>query len=148
MGYTNFFSFQDDTISFNHNWVNGCNIMQMWESMNNCYESVCHEISDCKEMDGWDEQCQLMLKSCFGMNFMDFFRFVAAIAETRIDRIQNHHVLRVNGGWGIGPNHMKFDLTKICALLEIMTKVTGLIKIVSVVDIESLISRIKNVIPE
>uniref|UniRef100_A0A0A9VXW8 2-oxoglutarate and iron-dependent oxygenase JMJD4 n=1 Tax=Lygus hesperus TaxID=30085 RepID=A0A0A9VXW8_LYGHE len=110
----------DDTISFNHNWINGCNINKMWDSLSECFKSVTQEISDCILMDGWDAQCQLLLKSCFGMNHMDFYTFVTMIAHSRLDCLIKGEMLKVNGGWYLGPNHCYFDLNRINSLLTSM----------------------------
>ncbi|BES89517.1 JmjC domain, hydroxylase [Nesidiocoris tenuis] len=110
----------DDTISFNHNWINGCNVGSVLAAMNSCLVSVSMEIEDCKDMDEWDDQCQLLLKSCFGMNHKDFYDFVTYISRERLAHLKEGSRLRVNGGWLLGPNHMKFDLSQIKALLRQM----------------------------
>ncbi|XP_069698380.1 2-oxoglutarate and iron-dependent oxygenase JMJD4 isoform X2 [Periplaneta americana] len=55
----------EDTISINHNWVNGCNIETMWSSLQSNLMAVKKEVEDCKDMEGWDEHCQLMLQAMF-----------------------------------------------------------------------------------
>ena len=52
---------QEDTISINHNWLNGCNIDICWDHLkeNLCY--VKKEIADCEGMEGWHAQCQVSL---------------------------------------------------------------------------------------
>lgn len=52
-----------DTISINHNWINACNIMQVWKNLKHQMQQVETEIKDCKQMDNFREHCQLMLKS-------------------------------------------------------------------------------------
>ena len=51
--------FQEDTISINHNWINGSNIGRTWEFLCQSLDEVKKEISDCKDMDGWHAQCQV-----------------------------------------------------------------------------------------
>ncbi|KAL8576604.1 hypothetical protein ACOMHN_025079 [Nucella lapillus] len=49
---------QEDTISINHNWLNGCNVRQCWAHLKTSLADVEQEISDCRDMEGWDQQCQ------------------------------------------------------------------------------------------
>ena len=51
--------FQEDTISINHNWLNGCNIDLCWQHIVIGLHDVEQEIADCVGMDGWTEQCQV-----------------------------------------------------------------------------------------
>ncbi|KAF6214830.1 hypothetical protein GE061_009573 [Apolygus lucorum] len=136
----------DDTISFNHNWVNGCNISKMWDALSQCFTSVVREISDCKLMDGWDAQCQLMLKSCFGMNHLDFYSFIAAIAHSRLNCLVEGATLEVNGGWCLGPNHCRFDLTRINALLSSILNADVSCYNDCVDEMKSLVSKIDDVV--
>ncbi|KAJ8320765.1 hypothetical protein KUTeg_002352, partial [Tegillarca granosa] len=48
----------EDTISINHNWLNGCNVDICWSYIKQCLMEVQSEISDCKDMEGWHQQCQ------------------------------------------------------------------------------------------
>ena len=54
-----FFS-QEDTISVNHNWLNGCNLDICWLFVQQSYGEVMREIADCRDMDGWSQQCQVV----------------------------------------------------------------------------------------
>uniref|UniRef100_U3JEE8 2-oxoglutarate and iron-dependent oxygenase JMJD4 n=1 Tax=Ficedula albicollis TaxID=59894 RepID=U3JEE8_FICAL len=50
----------EDTISINHNWVNGCNVAVMWCFLQDELAAVQREISQWKEpMDDWHLQCQV-----------------------------------------------------------------------------------------
>ncbi|XP_034238699.1 2-oxoglutarate and iron-dependent oxygenase JMJD4 isoform X2 [Thrips palmi] len=53
----------EDTISINHNWINGCNIRQIWIALSSCLLAVQKEVNDCSDMDGWHSHCQVMLRA-------------------------------------------------------------------------------------
>lgn len=58
--------FQEDTISINHNWLNGCNVDIMWQFLQNELMSVQKEISEWRNtMDSWHQHCQVLLKMVF-----------------------------------------------------------------------------------
>lgn len=55
---------QEDTISINHNWLNGCNVDIMWQFLQNELLSVQKEISEWRNtMDSWHQHCQVLLTS-------------------------------------------------------------------------------------
>lgn len=57
---------QEDTISINHNWLNGCNIDIMWQFLQNELLSVQKEISEWRNtMDSWHQHCQVLLIIAF-----------------------------------------------------------------------------------
>ncbi|XP_064598247.1 2-oxoglutarate and iron-dependent oxygenase JMJD4-like isoform X2 [Liolophura sinensis] len=74
----------EDTISINHNWINGCNIDLCWTFLMENLADVQREIADCATMDGWNEQCQIILKASSGINFEEFFRFISTVATNRL----------------------------------------------------------------
>lgn len=74
----------EDTISINHNWLNGCNVRLCWYHLKASLADVQNEISDCMDMEGWDLQCQKILKAVTGLDFCEFFRFMQTIARNRI----------------------------------------------------------------
>ena len=59
-----FILFQEDTISINHNWINGCNVMLCWSFIKDSLLDVQKQIEDCREMDGWHQQCQVITQDC------------------------------------------------------------------------------------
>ncbi|KAJ8953862.1 hypothetical protein NQ314_007202, partial [Rhamnusium bicolor] len=77
----------DDTISINHNWVNGCNIKTMLNTMRDSLELVRKEIEDCKSMDEFEQHCQVMLNASFGMDYYKFYEFIKFIGISRIEMI-------------------------------------------------------------
>ncbi|NP_001292295.1 jmjC domain-containing protein 4-like [Magallana gigas] len=82
----------EDTISINHNWMNGCNVDICWQYVKDNLSQVQQEIEDCKGMDGWDQQCQLILKASCGIDYGEFLQFMEVIATNRIRLLQDHLV--------------------------------------------------------
>ncbi|GFR79015.1 jmjC domain-containing protein 4-like [Elysia marginata] len=74
----------EDTISINHNWMNGCSIQHTWDFLKTRLGAVQREIADCQEMDAWDGQCQMILKADAGMDYAGFYTLVTAIARNRL----------------------------------------------------------------
>jgi len=79
--------------------------------------AVKKEVKDCKDMEGWDEHCQLMLQAMFGMNYKEFFSFLAFIGKRRLDFLKNSKPLLLFGGWQLGRNHILFDLIQLKKIL-------------------------------
>lgn len=77
----------EDTVSVNHNWFNACNIKILIENFIQHFNEVEREISDCKEMENYEEHCQLMLKSSFGINFFDLLEILSHIMQKRINQV-------------------------------------------------------------
>ncbi|XP_060064308.1 2-oxoglutarate and iron-dependent oxygenase JMJD4-like [Ylistrum balloti] len=78
----------EDTISINHNWMNGCNIYRCWKFLKQELCNVQREISDCQGMDGWHEQCQLILKASSGIHYSEFYQYLVSIATHRMAFLQ------------------------------------------------------------
>lgn len=75
----------DDTISINHNWVNGCNLANMWHFLQQELQAVQQEVREWKDsMPDWHHHCQVIMKSCTGINFEEFYHFLKVIAEKRL----------------------------------------------------------------
>lgn len=61
INYTTTLFAQEDTISINHNWLNGCNIDIMWQFLQTELSSVQKEISEWRNtMDSWHQHCQVI----------------------------------------------------------------------------------------
>ena len=100
--------FQLDTISINHNWVNACNVDRMLASLFSNFEDVKNEIIEFRDtMSDWVDHCQLLLKSCFGMNFYEFNEFLSRISQNRENALLTKSRLKV------GFNHLNYDLKKL-----------------------------------
>lgn len=103
----------DNAISINHNWINGCNIKIMYDSLQSNLKSIEEEIEDCKSMENFEEHCQLMLNALFGMDFYKFYDFLKYIALNRISMIEANAEKILFHGHEIGENHIKFDLKSV-----------------------------------
>ncbi|XP_066141900.1 2-oxoglutarate and iron-dependent oxygenase JMJD4 [Euwallacea fornicatus] len=108
----------EDTISINHNWVNGCNISTMWDSLKTSLKIIENEIKDCRDMDNFDEQCQTILKVHFGIDYNKFYKFLTFIGQRRIDMLNNKLERKMFYGHGISSDHIIFDLVQICAVIQ------------------------------
>ncbi|XP_032812905.1 2-oxoglutarate and iron-dependent oxygenase JMJD4 isoform X2 [Petromyzon marinus] len=76
----------EDTISINHNWLNGCNIDLVWSFLQSELRAVQKEIGHCRSgMSNWAEQCQCIMKACTGINYVEFYSFMKLIAERRME---------------------------------------------------------------
>lgn len=112
----------EDTISVNHNWFNGCNIMTIWLSMLDKFHEIQREIDDCKDMDNFDGHCQLMLKSVFGLDFQMFFDILNVILKNRLLILKTGNLKILNEA-ELGTNHTMFDLQAIrCVVQDIYDK--------------------------
>ncbi|RUS84842.1 hypothetical protein EGW08_007383 [Elysia chlorotica] len=78
----------EDAISINHNWMNGCSIHHTWEYLKTHLTAVQREIADCRGMDGWENQCQMILKADAGLDFAGFYTFMTTIARNRLLTLQ------------------------------------------------------------
>ncbi|XP_067018397.1 2-oxoglutarate and iron-dependent oxygenase JMJD4-like isoform X3 [Acropora muricata] len=74
----------EDTISINHNWTNACGIFKMWKHVQSELKKVQQSIEDCKDMENWHEQCQMILKASCGINYEEFIEFLNVIARRRL----------------------------------------------------------------
>lgn len=83
----------EDTISINHNWLNGCNVNISWQFIKHGLDDVIKEIGDLKdemEKKDWYQQCQTMLKVDKGINYPEFFTFMKTIAHPRINKLKQY----------------------------------------------------------
>lgn len=105
----------DETISINHNWFNGCNIKIIWTALYETYRQVLSEIDDCREMDNFDEHCQLMLKTVFGINFDTFLDLLNVVVKNRVNALKGCCVVN---GIEISETHARFDLIAVAQVLQ------------------------------
>ncbi|KAI5060603.1 hypothetical protein GOP47_0025023 [Adiantum capillus-veneris] len=67
----------EDTISINHNWINGYNLHWVWELILTDYKETRASIEDIRLIaDDFEELCQRNLAENSGMNFKDLFLFL------------------------------------------------------------------------
>ncbi|XP_062956210.1 2-oxoglutarate and iron-dependent oxygenase JMJD4 isoform X1 [Cynocephalus volans] len=107
----------DDTISINHNWVNGCNLANMWHFLQQELHAVQQEVSQWRDsMPDWHHHCQVIMRSCSGINFEEFYHFLKVIAERRLlilgEGLEGHIAAT-----GLGPQQAAFDIARITEVL-------------------------------
>lgn len=107
----------DHCISINHNFFNGCNVSHVWAAMFESFQNVIKEIDDCRDMDNFDEHCQVMLKALHGMNFDDFFNLLSIVVNNRIKCVRSGNKLLING-FVLGKNLCIFDLKSCLIVLK------------------------------
>ncbi|KAJ8679824.1 hypothetical protein QAD02_015611 [Eretmocerus hayati] len=110
----------EDTISINHNWLNGCTILNVWSSLQRELTAVMKEIKDCMDMEDWAMHCQIMLKASFGMDYFQYYELLSFIAEKRINSVINNVPVVTFERWQLGKNHCLFDLQRIKSALELL----------------------------
>lgn len=103
----------EDTISLNHNWINSCNIMDVWHGLKKELSFVMKEVNDCKDMSNWAEQCQLILKSTHGMDYSLFFDFISFVAKQRLNMLSDKEDIISFNKYKLGFHHCIFDLHSI-----------------------------------
>lgn len=52
----------EPTISINHNWTNAFSLCNMWSHLQRELGLVERELQDCVNMEGWHQQCQVMVE--------------------------------------------------------------------------------------
>ncbi|CAI9607382.1 unnamed protein product [Staurois parvus] len=111
-----------DTISINHNWVNGCNVTVMWRFLQKELTAVQREIAEWMDtMDNWDQHCQVIMKSCTGIDYTEFYTFLKMIAQPRLEVLETDGVdIPTEDRMIPGPRHALFDLEKIADVLSTM----------------------------
>lgn len=95
-----------DTVSVNHNWFNGCNIEIIWKSLQHHNKLVENEIADCRDMENYYEQCQLILKADYGLSYSEFLEIIEFISNRRKST-------SIFCDYSYGPTHTSFDLNTI-----------------------------------
>ncbi|XP_055541078.1 2-oxoglutarate and iron-dependent oxygenase JMJD4 homolog isoform X2 [Wyeomyia smithii] len=134
------------SISVNHNWFNGCNIEHIWINLHDAAEKVTKEIDDCKDMENFDEHCQIMLNASYGMNFESFLKILTHISEKRIKALKSSVEVIHFDKYRLGVNHIQFDLNAINAVLTMMLSQKELLsKLQLLSEVENCILRIRDV---
>ncbi|XP_055589384.1 2-oxoglutarate and iron-dependent oxygenase JMJD4 homolog isoform X2 [Uranotaenia lowii] len=106
----------EDAISVNHNWFNGCNVLQIWTALDNTLDQVMAEIHDCRDMDDFEQHCQVMLKAAHGMSLENFLNLLTFICERRLatlQKIEPKPSVVLFDKFHLGSNHVRFDLEAI-----------------------------------
>ncbi|KAF2364708.1 hypothetical protein FHG87_004540 [Trinorchestia longiramus] len=68
---------------------------------------------DCRSMEKWYDQCQLVLKASHGMDFLEYYSLIHAIAEPRIAALQNGEDVEVLDGRRQGKAHTLYDVARL-----------------------------------
>lgn len=76
------------------------------------------EVDDCKDMKNWNEHCQLMLKTSYGMDYKQFFEFISFIAKNRLHVMAKKSQVISFNKYLLGCNHCLFDLRALRNVLE------------------------------
>ncbi|BBN19833.1 protein MpCupin104 [Marchantia polymorpha subsp. ruderalis] len=75
----------EDTISINHNWLNGCNLHWAWKLLRKEYRETVESIEDIRSIaNDFEMLCQRNLAANSGMNYLDFAIFVAKMVDGNI----------------------------------------------------------------
>ncbi|KAH8962691.1 hypothetical protein BDL97_05G114000 [Sphagnum fallax] len=81
----------EDTISINHNWLNACNLRWNWNLLLADYSETVESIEDIRDIaENFEELCQRNLAANSGMNFEDFFKFLANIAGHNLNALAHN----------------------------------------------------------
>ncbi|KAI8323599.1 hypothetical protein GQ54DRAFT_309955, partial [Martensiomyces pterosporus] len=78
-----------DTISINHNWANEFNLHHLYARLRSDLDAVEYALRDVKDMDGFEEQAQVVLKADSGTDYRAFFGFVKHVAQVYVDQACN-----------------------------------------------------------
>lgn len=82
------------------------------------YLRVIDEISDCKDMDDFEEHSQLMLKSEFGMNFDMFLDLLDVVVDNRIRVLTSSNDPKLVNDVRLGRNHALHDIKAVAGVLD------------------------------
>ncbi|XP_050670301.1 2-oxoglutarate and iron-dependent oxygenase JMJD4 homolog isoform X2 [Leptidea sinapis] len=108
-----------ETISINHNFMNACNLHIVWQALQSTLTEVEKEIKEFESTPEYTTQCQVILKSLFGMDFQSFINLIMHIAIKRIKQIQGENFYLFKK-FIFGMNHIKFDLQSILKVIYLI----------------------------
>jgi hypothetical protein len=75
---------QEDTLSLNHNWLNGCNVDLFVEQLLADLVDVQRAIADCRFAPDYVALCEKVLKSQAGANFSTLYAMLDFIADREL----------------------------------------------------------------
>lgn len=103
-----------DTLSINHNWCNGTNILIIWENLMLELAKVKAEMSDCfiQNDQEWRKMCQKLLFDSYGMNYSTFLDLLTLITQKRLKNRASFD------NWTYGANHIVYDLSEAQRVIE------------------------------
>nr|KAF6480477.1 jumonji domain containing 4 [Molossus molossus] len=92
----------------------------MWHFLQQELCTVQKEISEWRNtMPDWHHHCQIIMRSCSGINFEEFYHFLEVIAKRRLLLVKDigpGEVERIEGS-GLGPQQTIFDIGRIAEVL-------------------------------
>ncbi|PNG99490.1 JmjC domain-containing protein 4, partial [Tetrabaena socialis] len=106
-----------DTLSLNHNWVNGHNLHWTWALLRRQYVDAAAAIDDCRELCAADEfegLVQANLKANAGLDFRGFVELLQCIVVTRAERLR---ALASRDSGGGAPDERSGEGTEAASLL-------------------------------
>lgn len=136
-----------DTISINHNFINACNLEFVWETLTKNLILVENEIKEFRNTPEYLSQCQLILKSVFGMDFSIFIKFIIHIGNKRIQHYYGEKISSFDK-FVLGMNHTIFDLNIIFKLFYLIKQHPLYISNCTPPDIQEKISKIIHTIKQ
>lgn len=118
----------EDTISINHNWFNAYNIFWVWDLLLRDYNEAREYIEDIRDIcDDFEGLCQRNLAVNTGMNFYDFFIFIARFSFANLVQLYNLFRDHENLTWGSLPitRHLALNLESAWKIAAKMRSVEG-----------------------
>lgn len=109
---------EQDTISVNHNWLNGCNVAAVLAGICDNYSKVLKEIDDCKDMEEFEQHCQVMLKASYGIDFMEFLELLHLVGRRRKLFLNGDMNVVEGSEFQFGLKHCKFDIVAIVGVVQ------------------------------
>lgn len=103
----------EDTISINHNWFNAYNLSWVWDLLLKDYNEAKEYIEDVRDIcDDFEGLCQRNLAANTGMNFCDFFIFIACFSFANLVQLYHLHRVNENPSWCLFPKakHLALNL--------------------------------------
>jgi len=109
----------EDTISINHNWFNGTNLMSVYEALKAELRKVQIELDDCRDdRDEWNAMCQGLLRASYGMNYIDFLDLITNILKSRRDLREGKVEAVCFDGCHLGETHCLYDIGRVKEVLQ------------------------------
>lgn len=92
----------------------------MWHFLQQELQAVQHEVGEWKDsMPDWHHHCQVIMKSCTGINYEEFYHFLKVIAEKRLLVLRQG--LKGDSGdnksLGLGLQQAAFDVGRLADVL-------------------------------
>eukprot|EP00095_Tigriopus_kingsejongensis_P007625 maker-scaffold995_size72343-snap-gene-0.20 protein:Tk07625 transcript:maker-scaffold995_size72343-snap-gene-0.20-mRNA-1 annotation:"jmjc domain-containing protein 4-like isoform 1" len=106
----------EPTISINHNWFNGANVMEILLVLLDAQHQVEKEMDDCRagtSLEDWEEMCEKLLRANHGMHLTDFCDLLLYIGERRVQGLNDPEIIISFDDRVLGPRHCQYDLDRV-----------------------------------